>query len=375
MAPRAAYVHVPFCAHRCGYCNFTLIAGRDDLIESYLQAIECEISWLKHAQEVDTLFFGGGTPTHLPSEQLERLFAIVRRWIRLAPGYELSVEANPIDLTPDRIELLAELGVTRLSIGGQSFFADKLKLLERDHTPDQLSQSIREATAKISSVSNDLIFGAPNETCSQWQEDLRQTIALGPQHISTYGLTFEQGTTFWSRRERGELRPLGEEHERELYALAIHELTAAGYEHYEVSNFARPGHRCRHNETYWAGDEYFAFGPGAARYIDGRREMNHRSTTTWLKRVLGGQSAVAESEELPPEDRAREMLVFGLRRMAGVERVRFAARTGYTVDALVGEPLRKFVAEGLLADDGTTIKLTREGLFVSDAIWPYFLRK
>ena len=159
-----------------------------------------------------------------------------------------------------------------------------------------------------------------------------------------------------------------------MYALAIDTLSAAGLEHYEVSSFARAGHRCRHNEVYWSGDGYFAVGPGAARYVDGRRETNHKNTTTWLARVLAGQSPVAESETLGPEDRAREFLVFALRRLEGIDRERFAERSGFEVDRLVGEPLARFVRLGLLEDDGRRVKLSRAGLFVSDSIWPYFLR-
>jgi len=160
-----------------------------------------------------------------------------------------------------------------------------------------------------------------------------------------------------------------------MYLAAIDALARAGFEHYEVSNFARPGHRCRHNEVYWAGDGYFAAGPGAARYIDGRRETNHRSTMTWLKRVMAGESPVAEQEMLGAEDRAREMLVLGLRRLAGVDRAPFAARTGFDVDELGGPELRGFVERGLLADDGRTVRLSRAGLLVSDAMWSKLLRK
>jgi oxygen-independent coproporphyrinogen-3 oxidase len=191
--------------------------------------------------------------------------------------------------------------------------------------------------------------------------------------VSTYGLTFENGTTFWSRRAQGELVECDEELQRDMYALAIDQLTAAGFEHYEVSNFAKPGCRSRHNQVYWSGDGYFAYGPGAARYINGVRETNHRSTTTYLKRVLSGQSPVEDAEELPAEARARELLVFGLRRMEGVSRSGFYERTGYHIDELIERPLRKFVELRLLADDGERIKLTREGLFVSDAIWPEML--
>ncbi len=366
--PRAAYIHVPFCRHRCGYCNFTLVAGRDDLVEDYLRAIKLELESLGEPHQVDTLFFGGGTPTHLAPDQFRRLTTIVRKSLPLADGYEFSVEANPADLSDEMLSMLAECGVNRISLGGQSFNAAKLKTLERDHTSDDLRVSATRAKACIDSVSLDLIFGVPGETLDVWQADLAAAVEQQPDHVSTYGLTFERGTAFWSRLLQGELGRLDEELEREMYATAIDTLTAAGFEHYEVSNFARPGHRCRHNETYWAGEGYFAVGPGAARYVNGRREMNHRSTTTYLKRVLAGESPVAESETLEPADRAREMLVFGLRRLEGIERDAFVAKTGYDLEPLVGPELAKMTALGLFEDDGRRVRLTREGLYVSDAI-------
>ncbi len=372
--PRSAYVHVPFCRHRCGYCNFTLVAGRDDLVGDYLRAIELELAALGEPREVDTLFFGGGTPTHLPNEAIGQLIASVRAWFPLAEGYEFSVEANPADIDDDKLDVLAAGGVNRLSLGGQSFNPAKLAGLERDHTPESLRAAAAAARARLDSLSLDLIFAVPGETLDVWRADLAAALATGADHVSTYGLTFERGTAFWSRMLAGELGRLDEELERAMYLAAIDTLVAAGFEHYEVSNFARPGHRCRHNEAYWSGASYYALGPGAARYVGGRREMNHRSTTTWLKRVLAGQSAVAETETLEPADRARELLVFGLRRMQGVERAWFAAHSGFDLDELAGEPLGRMVAEGLLYDDGSRVRLTRAGLLVSDAIWPHFLR-
>ncbi len=373
--PRAAYVHVPFCAHRCGYCNFTLVAGRDDLVDRYLEAIALELAALGRPREVDTLFLGGGTPTHLPLDRLARLIDTVLRWFPLAPGHEFSIEANPIDLGPDLVELLAERGVNRISLGGQSFDPEKLRLLERDHSPSLLRRAVELARGRIRSVSVDLIFGTPGETLAGWQRDLAVALELRPGHVSTYGLTFERGTQFWNRLAHGELARLDEETERAMYCTAIDTLTGAGLEHYEVSNFARPGERCRHNEAYWSGAGYYAAGPGAARYVDGRREINHRSTTTWLRRVLAGESPVAESECLAPEDRARERLVFGLRRLAGVERGSFRRTTGYEVDALVGTQLADLVERGFLTDDAQVVRLARAGLLVSDSIWPLFLRR
>jgi len=372
---RAAYVHVPFCAHRCGYCNFAVVAGRDDLVDSYLAALERELAGLEEPHEVDTLFLGGGTPTQLEAAALERLLGAVTKWLPPAAGCEFSVEANPADVDAQKVDVLSAHGVNRVSLGAQSFDDAKLRILERLHTGDEVRRAFSLLRPRVHSVSLDLIFAAPDETLAQWRRDLDQALRLKPDHVSTYGLTYERGTRFWSRRRHGELASLDEETERGMYAEAIDVLQSADYEHYEVSNFARPGHRCRHNEVYWAGGDYLAFGPGAARHTAGRREVNHRSTSTYLRRVLAGQSPVAEVETLDAEDRAREALVLGLRRLGGIEPAAFAKRTGFTVEALAGAEVARFRESGLLDDSSGNLRLTRKGLFVSDALWPYLLRR
>lgn len=371
--PRSAYIHVPFCKHRCGYCNFTLITGRDDLINRFLKAIEIELKNLKEPHSVDTLYFGGGTPTYLPPQQLSQLCKCVLQWHPLAHDYEWTVEANPGDLDEKRMEILAQFGVNRISLGAQSFRDKKLSILERDHSAADIDRSVELAKQYKMQVSLDLIFAAPEESLEQWQNDLEMALKLKPEHISTYGLTYERGTSFWSRLDRQELHQAPEELERTMYLEAIQRLNEAGFEHYEISNFARPGYPSRHNETYWAGESYFAAGPGAARYVDGVRSTNHRSTTTYLNRVLAGDSPIAEQEELDAEQRAREMLVFGLRRIAGVKRKMFSDRTGLSMDDLAGPEIAKFVELGMLADDGEKVQLTRDGLLVSDSLWPELL--
>src|SRR5262249_21989547 len=244
-----------------GYCNFTLLAGREDLIKDYLRAIELELRALGQPREVDTLFFGGGTPTHLSARQLARLVDTARTWFTLADGYEFSVEANPADIGEEKLGVLSDGGVNRISLGGQSFHPAKLGVLERDHDPRQLRAAIELAQSRIPSVALDLIFGVPGETLDVWRDDLATAVALAPQHVSTYGLRFERGTAFFTRLLAGTLNRLDEESERAMYALAIDALTAAGFEHYEVSNFARPAYRCRHNEAYWSGAGHFAVGP------------------------------------------------------------------------------------------------------------------
>lgn len=371
--PRAAYVHVPFCRHRCGYCNFTVAAGRDDLIEPYLAAVAQELRALETPRPVATLFLGGGTPTHLSPPQLERLLRLVRQWFPLDDGGEFSVEANPGDVTSERLAVLSRAGVTRISLGGQSFSPDVLTRLERDHSPDRLADAISACQQSVASVSVDLIFAVPGQSLDDWQRDVDRLISLQPDHISTYGLTFERGTRFFSRLVHGELAETEDDLWRAMYAHGIDALSAAGFEHYEISNFARSGHRCRHNQVYWAGESYYAVGPGASRNVDGRRETNHRSLSTYLKRIQAGASPVAESETLSDEDRARELAVFALRRTAGLDRAWFQTRSGHEFDTLFARPLARYQELGLLESDGPTVRLTRDGLFVSDALWPDFL--
>jgi len=370
----AVYLHVPFCAQRCGYCNFTLVAGRDDLQESYLDALSRELTRLETSRYVSTIFIGGGTPTHFPPKLFARFLALVRHWLPHIPGQEFSVEANPQDLSQEKVELLALHRVTRLSLGAQSFHASTLQVLERQHRAEDIHRALELARPNLSSISLDLIFAVPGQSLAEWKCDLAEACALPIDHLSTYGLTFEKGTQFWNRLSHAHWNETPEELQSEMYLHALDSLCEQGFEHYEVSNFARPGHRCRHNEVYWRGASYEAFGPGAARYVDHERAINHRSTTTYLKRVLSGESPIAERETLSPRERAREAAVFGLRRLAGWERTEYFARTGFSLVELLGKPLLRFLDAGLLQDDGQTIRLTRAGLLVSDSLWPYFLR-
>eukprot|EP00913_Durusdinium_trenchii_P023416 g21994.t1 len=371
--PRSIYLHVPFCRHRCGYCDFTLVAGRDELADSYLDALRIELDGMTDQPEIETLFVGGGTPTHLSADRLAKLFQLIGDRVRFASDAEVSVEANPADFAehdsgPEKLAVLADAGVNRISLGVQSFDDRILQTLERDHRRRDIERAIDVVTSRVANVSIDLIFGVPGQTPRLWQETLNEAISLSPMHISTYGLTFEKGTAFWTRRNKGELVDVAEEAERHMYADAMDLLAAAGFKQYELSNFARPGHRCRHNEVYWSGKPFYGFGPGAARYIDGRRVSNHRSVTTWIKRTLSGDSAEGSAEELSPAERARELLVVGLRKTDGVDKQEFFARTGYTIDQLAGPDLEIHFSNGLLEQTPTHLRLTRAGRFLADTV-------
>jgi oxygen-independent coproporphyrinogen-3 oxidase len=371
--PRAAYIHVPFCAHRCGYCDFTLVAGKDHLSGDFLRALARELAGLERPRDVDTLFFGGGTPTHLRPEELRSLCELARAWFKPADGCEFSVEANPADLTGEKVSVLADSGVNRVSLGVQSFAAAVLQLLERDHREQDVLGAVERLRRRIDNIAVDLIFGVPGQSLDLWRETLERAVRLEPRHISTYGLTWEKGTSFWTRRARGDLVPVADELERAMYGLAMDFLPAHGYLQYELSNFARPGGECRHNETYWQGLAYFGVGPGAASYMDGTRRTRHRSVTTWLQRVLSGRSGVHETETLSPEHRAREAIMLGLRRTSGIDRGVFRARFGIDLDALAGPAIQRLTSAGLVEDSGEGIRLSLEGRFIADSVIVEFL--
>ncbi len=371
-APRSAYIHVPFCRHRCGYCNFTVIAGRPDLHRSYLNALKAELALLGEPAEVDTLYLGGGTPTELRLSEFQELMELVKFWFPLAVDGEFTTEANPEDMTSEYVELFQEVGINRVSLGGQSFDESKLAVLERNHSAVQLEHCF-ELLSPIDSISMDLIYGVPDESLQQWERDLKLLLEYEPTHLSTYGLTIEKGTSFWSRFENGELEELSDDLQREFYLTARHMLIEHGYHHYEVSNYAKPGFECRHNEVYWFGEPYFAAGPGAARYVDGFRQVNHRSTTTYISKALEGKSVVAESEHIIGEELYREILVFALRRLDGITDAWFQQKTGMTPWELAGEQLEKFIEQGFFLRTDDQLCLTQEGLLVSDSLWPHLL--
>jgi oxygen-independent coproporphyrinogen III oxidase len=366
--PRAAYIHVPFCAHQCGYCDFAIAVGQDHLIELYLDALEAEMATLGTPQSVRTLFIGGGTPTLLTAAQLDRMLASIQRWTPLQPGGECSIEANPDTLDDDKVSVLADHGVTRVSLGAQSFHPHLLHVLDRKHVPSQVRQAVERVRRRIAVVSLDLIFGAPGQTEAEWRADLATALELVPDHLSTYGLTYEKGTPLWKRRERGQVRPLDEEAELALYSTAIDVLETAGFEQYEISSFARSHRRCRHNEVYWANEAYFGFGMGAARYVHGRRELNTRDLKAYIRLVLSGEQARFQSEELGPEERARETMAVQLRRVEGIDRAGFREQTGFTLETAASPALASLVELGLLEDDGDRVRLSRRGKYVADAV-------
>jgi oxygen-independent coproporphyrinogen-3 oxidase len=369
--PRAAYVHIPFCAHKCGYCDFASLAGADHMSRRYLDALEREMVMATacRPQPVDTIFIGGGTPTRLDSVELERLLAAVRRWFPLAEEGEWTVEANPGTLDEAKADVLASGGVNRVSLGAQSFQPPLLAVLERNHAPEEVGRALDLVRPRFPRWSLDLIFGVPGSTPELWAVDLETALGFGPSHLSCYGLVYEKGTALWKQWLAEQVHAVDEESERAMYAHTIDRLASVGLNQYEISNFARPGHESRHNLVYWANDAYFGVGLGAARYLNGERSVNTRDLSAYLKRIEAGEPATGPMEVLDAEARARETAVLMLRRtVLGIDRQDFTRRTGFDLDALAGPALARSVRRGLLSDDDDIVCLTREGLFLADSV-------
>lgn len=366
--PKAAYIHIPFCRAHCGYCNFSVLAGRDDLGPTFLEALHRELESTVISPPLESIFIGGGTPTHLGASWLDDCLTVLEKHLPRSAHCEVTVESNPLDLAADVLTVLAAHQVNRLSLGVQSFNDQKLRILERDHTAAEASQAIERAAKLLPQISIDLIFGAPGETLSTWRSDLTCATSLPLTHVSTYGLTYEKGAAFYGRLQRGMLKQLPEEDELTLYQTAREHFQGPRWEQYEISNFAVRGFRCRHNQSYWHGRGWYAFGPGAARYIAGVREVNHRSTTTYIKRMMSAVSPVAERECLTIHEAFRERIAFGLRMLDGVELVELVDEFGESQLAIFWPILERLKEMGCLEISESRIRLTDYGIPISDAV-------
>lgn len=362
------YVHVPFCASRCGYCDFNTYAGLDGLIEGYAGALEWEMgARASEARAVRTVYLGGGTPTHLRQRTLERLLHRVFSIFEVQQSAEVTIEMNPGDADLHRLQRMRKAGVNRISIGAQSFDDRLLALLQRRHSVRETREAVLAARAAgFDNISLDLMYGIPGQTLEAWERTLEEAIALAPEHVSTYSLTIEPGTPFAALREQGLIEKPSHEEEADMYQAACSMLERAGYEHYEVSNFALPGRRCRHNEAYWRGDEYLGVGAGAHSYLGGVRWWNAKHPREYIALVRSGAPPVAGMERLSEQGRMQESLMLGLRLAQGVSADEFRSRHGRDLRKVYGRGIEQAAKAGLVrcADGG--VALTRRGMMLGD---------
>ena len=385
MNPLSIYIHLPFCIHNCGYCDFNSYA-LDGLLEkthvgedwapAYASALIREIEGRRPdpgpaGGEIDTVFFGGGTPSLFPQEEIARLLDAIRREWGLAPGAEITLEANPGAAEAERFAALREAGVNRISIGMQSFDDEALRRLERVHTGGAAKKAFRSAReAGFENVSLDLMFGIPFQTLNQAASDVAQAIALGPEHLSAYELTIEPGTNFGALQGRGELRGLpGEDTALAMWEMRDAALSEAGYERYEISNFARPGRRCRHNLNYWKRGDYLGLGAGAHSLIGGRRRWNHARPDVYIQNA----EDPAAGEEEVSEKAIGEALMLGLRLREGISLDEIAHSCGEDPEKKWGETFAELTGQGLLERENRTLRLTPRGTLLANQVLARFL--
>ena len=314
----AAYVHVPFCSAICPYCDFAVVSGRDDDIDHYMGAVVREVRLSEPWRPLDAVYFGGGTPSHVPPASLGAVLSVLSEHHGLANDAELSLEANPEDFTADGAAALRAEGFNRISFGAQSFDSSVLASLGRRHDPSDIASAVESArSGGFTNISIDLIYGTPGETNQSWRSTLERAIELGSDHISAYALTVERGTTLGRAVSAGAAAP-DPDLQVDRYELADDVLSSAGFERYEVSNWARPGKECRYNLTVWAQGEYEAYGNGAHGFRRGRRFRNHRRLDAYLAAVETGTLPRAGTEEVAGWDAELDRVFVGLRRTVGV---------------------------------------------------------
>ncbi|MDF1502203.1 radical SAM family heme chaperone HemW [Roseisolibacter sp. H3M3-2] len=365
MPYRHVYVHVPFCARRCAYCDFAIAVRPRVPVEEYLRALEGELTLRLGAAptperrpSVDTLYLGGGTPSRLGGAGAAAAVGLVGRWFRLADGAEVTLEVNPDDVTDEAVAAWRAGGINRVSLGGQTFDPAALAWMHRTHDAGQIERAVATLRAGgIDDLSLDLIFALPASVPRDWAADVARALALAPTHLSLYGLTVEPGTPLGRWAERGDVTEADEDRYAAEFLHAHDALTSAGFEHYEVSNFARPGHRARHNSAYWSGAPYLGLGPSAHGYDGAERRWNVSAYAAWVRAVAEGRDPVEGAEALDPAMRSAESVYLGLRTVDGLT----------LVDADVARTAR-WESEGWAERVGDRLRLTAPGWLRLDAL-------
>jgi len=379
--PAGIYIHIPFCLSRCHYCNFATGGYQPELVRRYLSALEKEIERSASSSDrgnsmksVDTVYFGGGTPTTLTIEQFSSLITLCRRYFELAPDFEMTSEANPGSISRDYLQDLRAIGVNRLSFGVQSFDDGELQMIGRTHTADEARAAIKAARAAgFDNVSLDLIAGLPEQKLETWRMNLAEAFTLAPDHLSVYLLELYQDAPLLHRIERGELRAIDDELTVEMYFMLMDEAEKEGYEHYEISNWARPGFASKHNLKYWTGAPYWAFGVSAAGYDGRSRWSNTRNIHEYLERIDRGCSPVADSVDLDYDDRQSENLFLRLRLKEGVNLREHRERFGVDVTDRYQAELSRLRYADLIEMVEDNLVISRKGKVLANEVFAAFV--
>jgi oxygen-independent coproporphyrinogen III oxidase len=379
--PLGLYLHIPFCLQRCRYCDFNTFAGLDHLMLPFVQSIQMEISRMAHYQEwgpVATLYFGGGTPTTLAAGSLSAILASIHDHFAVQPDAEISIEANPETLSPANLTEIRAAGFNRLSIGVQSLKDSELQFLGRIHSAEKARAAVREAMATgFDSINCDFIFGLPGQSLSSWLESLSKGLSFGVQHFSLYNLTIEEGTPLGQWLSDGRFALPDADLAADMYQQADTLLLQAGYHHYEISNWARPGHECRHNLNYWHNHNWLGFGPGAHSHLDGYRWWNIAGLKDYIDKIADNPAnppAFAGSENLGLDNQLAETMILGLRLIEeGVSRSSIRERFHIELSHRYGKEISWLLDNQLVEWRGDHLVLTGRGALLGNQVFAQFV--
>ncbi|TQR19269.1 radical SAM family heme chaperone HemW [Psychrobacillus vulpis] len=375
---RGVYIHIPFCHQICNYCDFNKFFFHNQPVDEYIELLGKEMELYKSQLEdarIETIFIGGGTPTSLTEKQLERLFTLIQAHIPLNDIVEFTSEANPDELTFEKMKLMHSYGVNRLSMGVQTFDQDLLKVLGRTHSNEHVYEVIEHAK-KIGfpSISMDLMYGLPNQTMEQWKYSLQEVFRLKIPHISAYSLLVEPKTVFYNLMSKGKLSLPGEDLEAEMYSYLMDEMDKQGYHQYEISNFSYGGKESRHNLIYWDNDEYIGLGAGAHGYVNGIRYSNHGPLKKYMQTIESNDKPFMMQKEVTETEKMEEEMFLGLRKNAGVPMDVFYNKYGQSLQNVYGKELKELVEKEWIEMNNNHVRLTRRGRFVGNEVFQYFLK-
>lgn len=375
---KAAYIHIPFCEHICHYCDFNKFFIKTQPVDEYLAALEKEMQHTieqKGEQELKTIFIGGGTPTSLTVSQLDKLMNSIHRVLKPTKNMiEFAVEANPDELSLEKLHVLKEAGVNRLSFGVQTFEDDLLKKIGRVHQKKDVLTSFERARAVgFDNISLDLMFGLPHQEKHHVMNSLETAFSLGAEHYSVYSLIVEPKTVFYNLMQKGKLHLPPQEREAEMYELVMDEMERHGLKQYEISNYAKPGFESQHNLTYWSNEDYFGFGAGAHGYVDGVRNVNAGPVKHYLELIDQTGFPYKETHEVTKAEQIEEEMFLGLRKIEGVKSADFQAKYGTAPEALFPTVLEELEEKGLIVKDDIGIRLTRKGKLLGNEVFQAFL--
>lgn len=364
------YIHIPFCTKRCLYCDFfsnTEMKYKEPYLSAVIRELELRKDYLE-GEPVETIYFGGGTPSQLQAADFNRIFEAIHRLFDVSPCVEITLEANPDDMTPGYVAGLQTLPFNRVSMGVQSFKEEDLRFLNRRHNREQALLAVDLCKKNgLENISVDLIYGLPGQTLEEWKQNLDTVIRLDIPHISAYHLIYEEGTALYKLKEAGKITPVNEDLSVALFTSLIDQLTANGYLHYEISNFARPGMLSRHNSSYWIGKKYLGIGPSAHSYNGQNRQWNISSLPGYLQAINKGVPNI-EIENLDINTRYNDFIITGLRTMWGIKFNEIQQQFGKDKLIYCQKQAAPYLKQGLLIEKDDTLTLSRNGIFISDSI-------